>query len=407
MADAVLKNVRLWGKGAAVDLKIENGKIAAITAHISSSESAQAQTGPEDFGGRALLPGFAEPHVHLDKTLSISEGVNNKSSTLDEAIALWNALAVTQTQVDFEARNEAALRLAISRGVTHLRSHINVFSDNRKPILAALAVRERFKDKINLQFSALGHCGTPIEDAAYGEAIELGVDVIGGSPNHTPDPKMTIHSAFALAEKYRRPIDLHIDESENPQDRYVELVAEYTKAHGMAGWVSVDHICALSYRPIDEQQRVAELLANAGVNVISLPAVNLILQGHETNPARGLAPIRRLLDAGVNVCIGTDNVRDPFNPTGNYDPLWQANLTVHVAHLTRVHERTIAIDLITSRAAKAMNLPDYGLEVGCAADLVLLDSTDDQDLLCEIPARLRVWKAGKLVFKQEVSRTWL
>jgi cytosine/creatinine deaminase len=401
MAETVLGNVRLWGRGEHVNVILSDGRISRIEAFTTVSD------GIEDFGGRSLLPGFAEPHVHLDKTLSIGDGVENQSSTLDEAITLWNELCLGRSQADFEARADAALRLALSKGVTYLRTHINVGSESRTAILATLEVRERWRGRIDVQLCTLGIPGAPEEDAAYRDALGLGVDVIGGSPNHAPDPPAAIRSAFKLAEEYGRPIDLHIDESENPADRYVEMVAECTRVHGLAGRVSVDHLCSLSYRPLDEQRRVAEALAAAGVNVVSLPAVNLLLQGHTRPSARGLAPIRLLLDAGVNVCLGSDNVRDPFNPLGHYDPLWQANLAVHAAHLTRPAERDITIEMITSRPADTMLLQNYGLEVGNAADLVLLDAHSDSELLSEIPARLRVWKAGKLVFRQEVSKQWL
>ena len=401
MAETVLGNVRLWGRGAPVTVRISGGKIASTEPFTSLPD------GAEDFSGKALLPGFAEPHVHLDKTLSIGDGVENHSSTLDEAITLWNELCLGRSQADFEARADAALRLALSKGVTHLRTHINVGSEGQTAILAALAVRERWRGRIDVQLCTLGIPGAPAEDAAYRDALDLGADVIGGSPNHAPDPVAAIHSAFKLAEQYGRPIDLHIDESENPADRYVEMVAECTRVHGLSGRVSVDHLCSLGYRPPDEQRRVVDALAAAGVNVVSLPAVNLLLQGHTQTSSRGLAPIRLLLNAGVNVCLGSDNVRDPFNPLGHYDPLWQANLAVHAAHLTRPTERDLVTQMITSRAAEAMLLPDYGLDVGCAADLVLLDAHSDSEVLSEIPARLRVWKAGQLVFRQEVTRQWI
>ena len=400
MAEAsILANVRLWGRGEPVNVHLAGGRIS----EISPYQPGEA----EEFGGRALLPGFVEPHVHLDKTLSVGEGVENHSSTLDEAIELWNTLSAGRSQTDFEARAEAALRLAQSRGVTHLRTHINVGSFGNTPILAALAVRERWRDRMDIQLCTLGIGGAPEEDAAYREALELGADIIGGSPNHAPDPMAAIKSAFHFAEMFGRPIDLHIDESENPQDRYVETVIDCARVHGLAGRVSVDHVCSLGYRGEAEQQRTAEALAAAGVHVVSLPAVNLLLQGHGQPSARGLVPIRTLLAAGVNVCLGSDNVRDPFNPLGHYDPLWQANLAVHAAHLTRPTEREVALEMITTRAAETLNLPDYGLKVGDSADLMLLDAHSEAEALCELPARLRVWKAGRLVFRQEVSQEWM
>ena len=396
--DLVLKNVLLWGHEGPTDLCVQNGKVASV--------------GPSDLpgencGGRLLMPGFVEPHVHLGKTLSLDAGgLENESGTLQEAIERWGSSEPGRDHADFVRRADAALRLALSRGVTSLRTHVNVGSSSQTALEALLDVRQSWRGRIDVQLVALGLPGTPAEDDAYREALALGVDVIGGSPNHAPDPKAAVHSAFRLAEESGRPIDLHIDENENPASHWLELIAELTLASGLGAQVSADHCCSLGYMPPADQHRIIGKVARSGMNVVSLPAVNLILQGHTDARARGIVPIRALLHAGVNVALGSDNVRDPFNPLGHYDPLWQANLAVHAAHLARADERHLALEMITGRAARVLGLKEYGLEVGHRADLVLLDADSPGEALSELPARLRVYKAGRLVYRQDVTREW-
>ena len=398
--ETVLKNVRLWNvPGAApTDLVMRDGLIAGVGATPLPGD---------DCGGRLLMPGFVEPHVHLDKTLSLgADDLENESGTLAEAIERWHTSEPLRDRADFERRAEGALRLALSRGVTALRTHVNVSSASTVPLEALLAVRERWRGRMDVQLVALGLPGSPAEDAAYREALRLGVDVIGGSPSHAPDAHAAIRSAFRLAEEFGRPIDLHIDENEDPTSRCLESVAEYTLASGLGARVSADHCCSLAYMDAADRARIIGKVARSGMNIVSLPAVNLLLQGKGEPSARGVVPIRALLAAGVNVALGSDNVRDPFNPLGHYDPLWQANLAVHAALLARPQERHAALEMVTTRAAKVLGLPAYGLEAGSPADLVLLDAYSAEEALSEIPPRLRVYKAGRLVFRQEVSRTW-
>ncbi len=324
-------------------------------------------------------------------------------------IERWGASEPGRSHADFVARADAALRLAVSRGVTSLRTHVNVSSRSQVPLKALLEVRRAWQDRIDVQLVALGMPGSPPEDDAYREALRMGVDVIGGSPNHAPDPEWAIRSAFRLAEESGRPIDLHIDENEQPGSRWLELIADLSLAYGLGAAVSADHCCSLGYMPIHQQANVISKVAASGMNIVSLPAVNLLLQGHGHPAGRGVAPIRALRSAGVNVALGSDNVRDPFNPLGHYDPLWQANLAVHAAHLIRPEERRAALEMITVNAARVLGQSGTPgrLSVGAPADLVLLAVRNEEEALAELPARLRVYKAGRLVYREEVHREWL
>ena len=396
----ILKNLRLWGRGEPVDIIVDEGKIAFV---------GQVQEEGEDFGGRAVFPGFVEVHCHLDKTLSPGvDGLENQSGTLLEAIERWRGSKTERTKEDYKARARAAIRQAISRGTTHLRSHLDMDMPKGLEVLEAmLELRAEFAGRIDLEFVALGVPGTPEGDALMEQALEMGIDVVGGAPHLTPDPVACMKSALDLAERYHRPVDLHMDEHEDPRRLDLETLAEMVRARGLQGRVTSAHNCSLTFQTLETQRRVIEKVAEAGIQTVSLPAVNLVLQGNGHPPARGLMPIKALREAGVNVALGSDNVRDPFQPLGNYDLLWQANLAVHAARLTRPEERVAALEMITHAPAKILGLRGYGLEVGCVADLVILDALTADEALAQVAPRLRVYKAGRLVYKQEVVQSWL
>lgn len=402
MAELVLRNLRLWGQGAPVELHLADGRIAAIG-------PASRGVG-EDFGARAVFPGFVESHCHLDKTLSLGlggAGLENRSGTLLEAIELWRGSKATRPKEDFKARARAGIRQAIARGTTALRSHLDMdLAKGLEVLEAMLELREEFRGRIDLEFVALGMPGTPEGDALMREALEMGVDVVGGCPHITPDPEACMRSALDLAERYGKPVDLHMDEHEDPTHLDLEALAEMVLARGLEGRVTSDHNCALTFQPPQVQRRIIAKVARAGLHMISLPAVNLFLQGKGYPPARGLMPIKALREAGVNVALGSDNVRDPFQPMGNYDLLWQANLAVHAANFAMPQERREALEMVTLAPARILGLEGYGLEVGARADLVIVDAPTDEEALSRMPPRLRVYKAGQPVYREEVLRRW-
>ncbi len=398
--DLILKNVRVWGTGEPVDVRAVNGFIQSTGKNLGHGE---------DFAGRVLLPGFVESHCHLDKTMSLgSDGLENKSGTLLEAVERWYASKITRSKENFKGRAKLGLQQAIAKGTTALRSHIDMDADKGLEVLEAMQeLKEEFKDKLYLELVALGMPGTPEGDALMTEALENGIDIVGGCPHITPDPIACMKSALDLAEKFARKVDLHMDEDENPAVLDLDELADMVIARGLQGKVTADHCCSLSVQPNHIQEKVIEQVAAAGISIISLPAVNLMLQGHTHPMMRGLVPIKKLLGRNITVAVGSDNVRDPFQPLGNYDLLWQANLAVHAAHLTSPNQRRTALELVTTQPAKILGLQNYGLEVGCQADMVILDAYDLDSTFAMMASRLRVYKAGRLVYKQDISETWL
>jgi cytosine/creatinine deaminase len=397
--DLILKNVRLWGVGEPTDIVVINGFIQSVGQHSDEGE---------DFAGRVLLPGFVESHCHLDKTMSLgSEGLENTSGTLLEAIELWYPSKITRSKDDFKRRATFALNQAIAKGTTALRSHLDMDADKGLEVLEVMQeLKQDFKNKLDIQLVALGMPGTTEGDVLMAKALSNGIDIVGGCPHITPDPIACMKSTLDLAERFDKPVDLHMDEDENPAVLDLDELAEMVKARGLQGRVTADHCCSLSVQPNHIQEKVIEQVAGAGISIVSLPAVNLMLQGHNEPMTRGLVPIKKLLAHDVTVAVGSDNVRDLFQPLGNYDLLWQANLAVHAAHLISPEQRKVALELVTTQPAKILGLQNYGLDIGCKADMVVLDAYDLDSTLAMMAPRLRVYKAGRLVYKQEISETW-
>jgi cytosine/creatinine deaminase len=408
--DVILRNVRVWGVGEPVDIVVRDGHIANVIPPnpLVKGGKIVSPIHEIDFGGRVLLPGFVESHCHLDKTMSLKDGnLQNHSGTLLEAIQTWYPNKLTRSKDDFKRRATFALNQAIAKGTTSLRSHIDMDADKGLDVLEVMQeLKQDFRDKLHLELVALGMPGTREGDALMAESLQNGIDIVGGCPHITPDPIACIKSALDLAERFDKPVDLHMDEDENPAVLDLDELAEMVIARGLQGKVTADHCCSLSVQPLEIQEKVIEQVAKAGINIISLPAVNLMLQGHTEPMMRGLVPIKKLLAHNVTVAVGSDNVRDPFQPLGNYDLLWQANLAVHAAHLTSPSQRKTAVELVTAQPAKILGLENYGLEVGCQADMVILDAYDVDSALAMMAPRLRVYKAGKLVYKQDISEMW-
>jgi cytosine/creatinine deaminase len=405
--DVMLNNVRIWGTDESVDVVVKNGFIVSIEPR--KGKQPFAPTNGNDFGGRVLLPGFVESHCHLDKTMSLMDGgLQNHSGTLLEAIQSWYPSKITRNKEDFKRRATYALNQAIAKGTTALRSHLDMDADKGLEVLEVMQeLKQNFKDKLHLELVALGMPGTLEGDALMAEALQNGIDVVGGCPHITPDPIACMNSALDLAERFEKPVDLHMDEDENPDVLDLDELADMVRARDLQGRVTADHCCSLSVQPKNIQEKVIEQVAEAGISIVSLPAVNLMLQGHSEPMMRGLVPIKKLLEQDITVAVGSDNVRDLFQPMGNYDLLWQANLAIHAAHLISPEQRKVALELVTTKPAEILGLQSYGLEVGCQADMVILEAYDLDGALAMMAPRLRVYKAGRLVYKQEISETWL
>lgn len=401
--DLILRNVRLADEQPLVDLAVAGGKIAAIGPNLEAAAAEEV-----DAEGRVLIPGLVEGHIHLDKALIADRGVN-RSGTLWEAIEVTGKLKPTFTKEDIYDREVRALRMLIGSGATRVRAHSEFDpAGGMAGFETTMRVKREFAHAVDIQVVAFPQEGiikAPGTEKMMYDAMEAGADVVGGVPYNDSDPHKHIDIVFELARKYGKPIDLHQDFKDDADGITIEYVCRKAIDEGMIGQVAVGHLTALGALPPARLQEVLKLMKEAEISVFSLPATDLHLGGRKDqyNVRRTLTPIRALRDAGVNVCLASNNIRNPFTPFGLGDLLQIALLAVNTAHLGGADDLPTVLPMVTTKAAKALGLTDYGLEVGKTADLVLLDTRRVADAVIDLPTRLLVVKSGKVIVRKQVS----
>ena len=402
----LLQNTRLKDNAPLMDVLLEHGRFSAIEPASGALRSVEGVGRRWDLNGRVLLPGLVDAHVHLDKTFSTTE---NQSGTLGEAIQIWGQEGKQRSEADLRQAVEKALRLALQNGVTAMRSHIDIGGVGElTAVFTLLDIREQMRGKIDLQFVALGQsAGDPKWRAGMEEALKMGVGFVGGAPALCPDYKAEIDAVFDLAEQFDLPIDLHIDETEDPNMLSLEYLADETIRRGFQGRVTAGHCCSLAFVDEETAVRIIDKVAAAQINVITLPSCNLVLMGRNHTPKpRGATRVKELLAAGVNVCAASDNVHDPFNPFGSYDLLHIANLNAHVAHMSGQTELYTSLDMVTQNPAQCLGQPTTKITVGQPADCVIVDAQTVIDTVLAPQHRLATFKAGVLVAETKVER-WI
>ena len=338
-----------------------------------------------DAEGRLAIPGFIEPHIHLDKVL-INDSVRpNRSGTLREAIEIIWERKRNYTIDEIADRAGQVIKSAVANGITHLRTHVDVDTiGGLRPLKGVALARDRYKDFIDIQIVAFPQEGILRNrgcEALMWQAVEAGADLVGGMPfneNSFADSVRHIEIAFEIARKFNADIDMHVDETDDPSARTLEVLAEQTIKNGWQGRVTAGHTCALAAYPDDYAAIVMDKVARAGIHMISNPATNLMLQGRlDRQPVRrGITRVRELIDRGVNVSFGQDCVCDTFYPFGKDDPLEIAFLMAHAAHMSMPLEIEKVFEMPLNGGARALRLTDYGLHPGDRADVVIIDAAD-------------------------------
>jgi cytosine deaminase len=403
--DIIFRNVRIDDAQPLLDVAVHNGKIAEIAPTIAA-RAAQEVEG----NGNVLIPGFVEGHLHLEKA-NVMRRKANRSGTLKEAIAVTAALKPTLTHEDILERSTQVLRALVQAGSSHVRAHAEFDPvQGFTGLDVVLELRERFRDVIDIQVVAFPQEGIlklPGMQAMMVEAMEKGADVVGGIPYNDDSPFDHIDFVFELAKRYGKDIDFHQDFADDAGQMTIEYVARRTIAEGYHGRVCVGHLTSLAAVEPERQARIIELLREADISVMCLPATDLHLgaRGDSHNVRRALTPVRALRDGGVNVCLATNNIRNAFTPYGTGDLLHIAQLAIPACHLGGADDQATVLPMLTTRPARALGLRNYGLEVGKDADLVLVDTQAVSDVILDLPARLMVLKRGKVVATAEHRRS--
>lgn len=409
MTDLLLRNARVTGRDAPVDIAVEDGRIVAIGA--ADRNAADRET--IDCAGDAVIPGLVEPHLHLDKALLDAEKPN-VDGTLAGAVEVTRELKRGFTGEGVRARAAQVLEQAVVHGTTAIRAHADV-----DPVVGLLGLevllglRESHADLVDLQVVAFPQEGvlqSPGTEDLLVAGLRAGADVVGGCSYSEATPEECrdhIDRVFALAERFGVPVDLHADFADDTSDPRYALaghIADRTRAHGMAGRVTVGHMTSLASLGADARKRTIADLADAGVAVVVLPATDVHLGGRsdDANVRRGIAPVRDLLDAGVRTGLSSNNIRNGFTPFGNADVLEIALFLAQTAHLGGPDDLATLIRMATDDAARILGIGDeHGLRVGAVADLVLLAAPTATDALLDRAHRRAVVKRGRVVATTE------
>jgi len=406
--DILVKNVALRGAEGLCDIGIANGHFVSIGQNAASSNAGLTL----DAEGRMAVSGFVEPHIHLDKALISERAPVNISGTLTEAIEiLWN-IKRNYTVDEIAYRASRVLERALESGISHLRTHVDVDPiGGTRPAEGLIRARERFRDLMDIQIVAFPQEGivkSPGTEALMREVMRSGVDVVGGMPFNEASPQDSrrhIEIVFDIAKEFDADIDMHVDETDDPMARTLEVLAELTIGNGWQGRVTAGHTCALASYPRDYADHVIGRLRQANVNMIANPATNLMLQGRldDYPKRRGVTQVKELLAAGVNVACGQDCVHDTFYPFGQNDPLEIGFLLCHASQMSQPAEILTVMDMVTNNAAKALRAPDFGVAVGAVADLVVLDARDVREAFATRAPRRWVIRRGKLIAEAKLE----
>lgn len=405
-----IKNVRLPYADGLWQIQIEGGRIRQIT----SQPQGNGQTeGVLDAQGGLAIPPFVEPHIHLDTTQTAGQPAWNQSGTLFEGIERWAERKAQLTHEDVKARAWQTLKWQIANGIQHVRTHVDVSDPTLTALKAMLEVKAEVAPWVDVQIVAFpqeGIMSYPNGEALLEEALKLGADVVGAIPHFEFTREYgveSLHKTFALAQKYHKLIDVHCDEIDDEQSRFVETVAALALRENMGARVTASHTTAMHSYNGAYTSRLFRLLKMSGINFVANPLVNIHLQGRfDTYPKRrGVTRVKEMLDAGINVCFGHDDVFDPWYPLGTANMLQVLHMGLHVCQLMGYQQIDDGLKLITTCSAKTLNLQGYNLKSGNEANLVILPAESGFDAVRrQTPVRYSI-RRGVVIAETQPAQT--
>lgn len=415
MARSPLKfidNLRLSGHEGLWQMLIEQGRIAHL---VPQPERQEWRGDVLDAQGGLALPAFVEPHIHLDTTQTAGQPAWNQSGTLFEGIERWAERKALLTHEDVKRRAWQTLKWQIANGVQYVRTHVDVSDPTLTALRAMLEVKQEAAPWVTLQIVAFpqeGIMSYPNGEAMLEESLRLGADVVGAIPHFEFTREYgveSLHKAFALAQKYDRLVDVHCDEIDDEQSRFVETVAALALKLDMGAKVTASHTTAMHSYNGAYTSRLFRLLKMSGINFVANPLVNIHLQGRfDSYPKRrGITRVKEMLEAEINVCFGHDDVFDPWYPLGTANMLQVLHMGLHVCQLMGYGQIDDGLKLITSHSARTLHLSDYGLAAGNSANLVILPAESGFDAVRrQTPVRYSI-RQGAVIAETRPAETTL
>lgn len=383
-----------------VNIGCAGGKITAVGRDVTGDAGTVL-----DAGGQLVAPPFVDPHFHMDATLSLGRPRMNTSGTLLEGIALWGELKPQQTVDEIVERALRYCDLAVSMGIGAIRSHVDVCDDELKGVDALLEVRRQVAPYLDLQLVAFPQDGVLRDPTALqnlNRALDRGVDVVGGIPHFErtmEDGAKSVRLLCEIAAERGLRVDMHCDESDDPMSRHVEILAFETTRLGLEGRVTGSHLTSMHSMDNYYVSKLISLIAEAQLHAVPNPLINIMLQGrHDTYPKRrGQTRVPELRAAGINVGFGSDCVMDPWYSLGRADMLDVAAMGLHVGQMSSRADMAWCFEAVTMNSASVMGLENYGLDVGCDANFVLLQADDPIEAIRLRAHRLATVRHGNVI----------
>lgn len=404
--DIIVRRARLRGRGDELnDIAVAGGRIAAVGPAVEGAAAEEI-----DAGGGLVTESFVNTHLHLCKVWTLArmdevalrdyhgEGMGKAMTAIERAREVKRGLD-RDTMIG-QARRAAAL--AALHGNLHVRAFADVDSiAGVEGVKALLAVRDEFRGIVDIQVVAFPQDGI-IKDPGTAElmreAMGIGADVVGGIPwIEFTDEEAARHISicFDLAQEFDRDVSMLLDDAGDPSLRTLEMMATEALRRGWQGRALAHHCRAMSQYPLPYFYRLVETLKRAGVGVVSDP---------HTGPLH--ARVKDLIESGVLVSLGQDDISDAYYPFGRNNMLEVAFLASHLLWMTTRAEIDRLYDLVTVDAARSINVPDFGLAPGAAAHFVVLDQPDELEALRFHAAPVRVVSHGRLVDVESMERIY-
>ncbi|WP_314886209.1 cytosine deaminase [Aggregatibacter segnis] len=406
----LVKNIHINGREGLWQIVIEDGKIARI---LPNEEQIDFSGDILDGEQGIVYPPFVEPHIHLDATQTAGQPNWNQSGTLFEGIERWAERKSLLSHEDVKSRAWKTLKWQIANGVQHVRTHVDVSDPTLTALKAMLEVKKEVAPWVDLQIVAFpqeGILSYPNGEALLDQAMAMGADVVGGIPHFEFTREYgveSMHIAFNIARKYNKQIDIHCDEIDDEQSRFVETVAALALKYEMGDKVTASHTTAMHSYNNAYASRLFRLLKLSKIHFVANPLVNIHLQGRfDTYPKRrGVTRVKEMLKNKINVCFGHDDVFDPWYPLGTANMLQVLHMGLHVCQLMGYGQINDGLKLVTENSAKALGLQGYGVEEGNAANFIILPAENGFDAVRrQVPTRYSI-RQGKVIAETKLAET--
>ena len=399
-------NAVIYGHDDASEILVDNGVIKAIGKDLGPADEVI------DLGGKMVTAPYVDPHLHLDYVYTLSEmGQEGAGSgTLFEAIEMWPKFKKTLTVDSVKRLALKGIIDEVSQGVQHIRTHIDVTDPTFTGLKAMLELREELKDKVEIQIIAFPQQGMYTYKGGrelVEEALKMGADVVGGIPHYEPAREFgekSVHETVKLALKYNKLIDVHCDETDDPQSRFVELLNALVLMEDYGSKTTASHTCSFGSSDNSYAYRMLDLFKKSKMNFICPPTENAYLQGRQdTYPKRrGLTRVKEFLEYGINIAFAQDSINDPWYPMGNGNMMNILDNGIHLAQIMSPEDIKTNLNLITYNGARCLNIQDrYGLDVGKDANFIVLDGDSSFDVIRNRAGVLASVRKGEYLFKQK------